>query len=105
MIEVLSQISDLSGLAVINHEAKAVTLVSSALLHAPGNPFTIRRIERCGVTAWACTDLFRCAAGSWDHKDVIIRTDRFHLDVVAGERYFRSVGRNGIEPRSAHKEC
>src|SRR5260221_2308897 len=101
MIEVLSQISDLSGLAVINHQLKAVTLVSSALLHAPGNPFTIRRIERCGVTAWARTDLFQRAAGSWDHNDVTIRTDRFHLVVGARESYVRSVERHGIEARYA----
>ncbi len=64
-IEVGKQLLDLFRAAVIHDEPKAVALITSPFLHAPGNVLAIGRIARSKVAAGAGGDFFGLCAGDW----------------------------------------
>src|SRR6185369_5818817 len=101
VIKVLSQISFLSRLPVVQHQPEPVALVPWPLLRAVGDVLAIRRIKRSRVARRVLSgDILRLPsrASVYRHQpQVVIRGRRFHLVVIRRVTDLLSVGRKSVE--------
>src|SRR5215468_7078078 len=83
MIEVWSEIFFLAGLAIVEHEAEAVALVSRTLLGAVGDVASVGGIEwGCVTSGVVGGDVLGCATGDGDNPQIIIGRSRLVLVVI-----------------------
>src|SRR6266446_2033490 len=97
MIKALGQILLLSRLAVIQHQPKAVALVSRTLLGAVGDVAAVGGIERRRVAGGILGgDVLGHAAADRGDPEIVVGGSGFVLVVIRGVANLLSVGREGI---------
>src|ERR1700722_7034657 len=105
MIEVLRQVLLLAGLAVIQHQAEAVALVSRTLLGAIGDVLAVGRIERGRVAGGIVGGVFFCRPpADRDNPEIVIGRGGFVLIVIRGVTNLLAVRREGIVVLAAERE-
>src|ERR1017187_11002475 len=105
MIETLRYILPLACLAVVQHQAEAVALVSRTLLGAVGDVAAIGRIEWRRVAGGIVGgDVLRRASGDGDDPQIVVRRSRRILVVVRGVANLLPVGREGVVILPAKRE-
>src|SRR5258708_11958447 len=110
VIEILCQILLLSRLAVVEHQAEAVALVSRALLGAVGDAAAIGRIERRrvagGIVGGDVLRLDRSGRASADRNDpqIVVGRSGLILVMIGGVANLLPVGREGIVVLPAERE-
>src|ERR1700722_13330957 len=105
MIEVLRQVLLLAGLAVIQHQAEAVALVSRTLLGAIGDVLAVGRIERGRVAGGIVGGDVLCrSAADRDNPEIVIGRGGFVLIVIRGVTNLLAVRREGIVVLAAERD-
>ncbi len=111
-IEVLGQVDGLPRLAVVQHQAEAVALVSRTLLGAVGDVLAIGRIERSRVAGGIVGGDVLRGDGRDARRSIVYRDDPeivvggcgFDLVVVRGVANLLPVRREGVVVLPAQRE-
>src|SRR3984893_12582514 len=105
MVKVLRQILLLAGLAVVQHQAEAVALVSRTLLGAVGDVVTIGRIERCRVAGRIVGgDVLRRPPGDRDDPEIVVGGSGLIGIVIRGVADLLPLGRESVVVLPAERE-
>src|SRR5271166_487766 len=104
-IEILRKILLLARLAVVEHEAEAVALVSRTLLGAVGDVAAIGRIERRRVASGIVGgDVLGWPSADRDDPQIVVGRSRRILVVIRGVANLLPVRREGIVILPAERE-
>src|SRR6266446_5071432 len=105
MIKALGQILLLSRLAVIQHQPKAVALVSRTLLGAVGDVAAVGGIERRRVAGGILGgDVLGRASADRGDPQIVVRGSGFVFVVIRGVANLLPVGREGVVVLPAKRE-
>src|ERR1035438_5887312 len=105
MIKVLRQILLLRRLAVVEHQAELVALVSRTPLSAVGNVAAVGRIERRGVAGRIVgSDVLGGASADRDDPEIVVGGRRGVLVLIRGVANLLPIGRESIVVLPAERE-
>src|SRR5579864_18094 len=96
VVPTFCEIVNLTALAVIYDQSKAITFIACSLLHPPCEVSAIRGIEWGRVAARTSAQLLRRASGDRDNENLIVCARRFYFIHIAGERDLPAIGRDGV---------
>src|SRR5208283_228006 len=109
-VKIFRKILFLPRLAVVEHQAKAVALVSRTLLGAVGDVLAIGRVERSRVAGGIvggdvlCLDRSGRSSIHRDDPEIVVGGGGFDLVVIRGVANLLPVGREGVVILPAQRE-
>src|ERR1044072_3158543 len=93
-----------SRLSILDEEPPFIGFEAGAGLRAPGEIFSIRRIERRGVGARTRGNFLRRASRHWRDENVLVRAGRFHFINVRRVSELLAIRRNRVHVLSGKRK-
>src|SRR4030095_13757569 len=103
-IKLFRQIARLTRFPILHEEPPFIGFETSSRVRAPGQIFSVRRIERRRVGAATGGNFLRSASANRHDKNFVVRARRFDFIDVTGVRDLMAIRRNRIHVLAAEIE-